>query len=67
MAKVARTTFAHNHVTFHAGQLVRDDDPAVKASPDMFVEPDEWLGIDAPVEQATAEPGEKRTVRRTRG
>jgi hypothetical protein len=48
------------------------DDPVVKAHPDLFstdprfgmnysVEPD---GYDAPVEQATAGPGEKRQVRR---
>lgn len=48
------------------------DDPVVKAHPDLFsedprwgmnysVEPDGW---DAPVEQATAAPGEKRTTRR---
>jgi len=48
------------------------DDPVVKAHPDLFstdaryglaysVEPDGW---DAPVEQATAAPGEKRATRR---
>jgi hypothetical protein len=49
------------------------DDPVVKANPDLFtadaryglhfsVEPS---GYDAPVEQATAAPGEKRAVRRS--
>ena len=48
------------------------DDPVVKAHPEMFsadprwglaysVEPEGW---DAPVEQATAAPGERRTIRR---
>ena len=51
------------------------DDPVVKAHPDLFsadpryglaysVEPDGW---DAPVEQATAAPGERRQTRRTNG
>lgn len=50
------------------------DDPIVKANPDLFspdprfgmlysVEPD---GYDAPVEQATAAPGERRQTRRPR-
>lgn len=48
------------------------DDPAVRARPELFspdprygmlytVEPDGW---DAPVETATAAPGERRSVRR---
>ena len=48
------------------------DDPVVKAHPDLFSEDPRWglaysvepEGWDAPVEQATAAPGERRVVRR---
>lgn len=38
------------------GQLVADTDPAVKAHPHLFDD------VDALIEQATANPGEKRSV-----
>ena len=48
------------------------DDPVVKANPDLFSEDPRWGmnysvepdGYDAPVEQATAAPGERRQTRR---
>lgn len=57
-------------------QLVQDeawdaDDPIVKARPELFTdEPSIVRGTrkrEAPVETATAEPGEKRTTRARRG
>lgn len=57
-------------------QLVQDeawdaDDPIVKARPELFnAEPSIVRGTrkrEAPVETATAEPGEKRTTRARRG
>ena len=55
------------------GQHWPADDPVVKANPEMF-SPDARFGVsfsaapaelsEAPVEQATAGPGEKRNVRR---
>lgn len=57
----------------HKGSHWPADDPIVRDHPDLFsddarygmsysVEPD---GYDAPVEQATAAPGERRAIRRT--
>ncbi len=48
------------------------DDPAVRAHPEMFSSDSRWgmqytaepEGYDAPIETATAAPGEKRSVRR---
>lgn len=45
------------------GQGYPDDHPAVLAHPELFVTPDEWLDRNQP-EQATANPGEVRRVRR---
>lgn len=64
MARVARTTFASGHMVVHEGRVFRDDDPVVVEFPTMFVDVDEWLRVDAPVEQATAAPGERKRVRR---
>jgi hypothetical protein len=58
----------------HKGSHWPADDPIVRAHPDLFsddpryglsytAEPDGW---DAPVEQATKAPGEKRATRRAR-
>lgn len=62
------------HRAVHVGEHYPADDPVVKAMPDAF-SPDprygvQWTGppppemAEAPVEQATAGPGEKRNVRR---
>lgn len=48
------------------------DDPAVRSRPELFSADPRWgmwysrepAGYDAPVEEATANPGEKRSVRR---
>jgi hypothetical protein len=60
-------------VLVHKGEHWPSDDPAVKASPSLFSTDPRYglrysaepLGYnDPPVEQATAAPGEKRSVRR---
>jgi hypothetical protein len=43
------------------GQLVRSDDPIVKGRLHLFDDVDDVLGI---VEQATKNPGQKRTAKR---
>lgn len=54
--------------TIYAGTPVASDDPAVKANPSAFRTPEEIAEARVPehrpVEQATAAPGEKRTVSR---
>lgn len=42
------------------GQIVPSDDPIVRAAPGLFVPLDD--DYSAPVEQATAAPGEKRSL-----
>jgi hypothetical protein len=58
-------------ITIHAGQHWPANDPVVKDYPDLFSDdPRNGLRVsaplaeDAPVEQATAAPGEKRTTRK---
>jgi hypothetical protein len=46
--------------TLRVGEAWYADDPVVKARPDLFEMGDE----DAPVEEATAVPGDKRSTRR---
>ncbi len=54
----------------HEGRTYWSDWPVVVAHPDAFsptptrILPANWVPAEAPVEQATAAPGEKRTVRR---
>jgi hypothetical protein len=56
--------------TVHVGTVWHADSPMVQAHPDLFsqdppvVHPRGW---EPPVEQATAAPGERRTVRRVHG
>lgn len=45
--------------TYGAGQIVQSDDPGVKIAPVQFEEVEETVSR-PDVEQATAEPGEKR-------
>ena len=45
-------------VRLRAGHIYRSDDPVVRLHPDLF-EP-----VEIPVEQATKNPGQKRTTRR---
>lgn len=68
-------------VNLHGGGRVRvvkgshwaADDPAVEARPELFSDDPRWGmqytsepdGYDAPVETASAAPGERRSVRRT--
>lgn len=54
------------------GQHWPSTDPVVRAAPDLFSDDPRWGlfytvepdGYDAPIETATANPGEKRSVRR---
>lgn len=49
-------------ITLTPADVLRDDNPHVKARPDMFVEVRETFhGRSGGVEDATARPGEKRT------
>jgi hypothetical protein len=56
--------------TYREGQPVDSNDPAVAANPTAFEEFDEYIkrvsaarpGFGRPVERATAEPGERRSV-----
>jgi len=56
----------------HKGTHWSADDPVVKTNPELFSDDPRWglnysvepEGYDAPVEQATAAPGEKRNTRR---
>lgn len=77
------TAYVSDGMTIHKGQHWSADDPVVRANPDLFspdprygltfspgAAPREMAyapGEEIPVEQATAGPGEKRTVRRPRG
>lgn len=45
-----------------AGQLVDSDDPVVQGREAMFEQVDTYMTRHRPVEQATAAPGEARTV-----
>jgi hypothetical protein len=57
----AKATIAYPGGRFiYEGALVRSDDPAVKAQPDMFEAIDDVLGI----EQAVKNPGQKRVARK---
>jgi hypothetical protein len=50
---------------FSAGQLVDSSHPAVKGREHLFETVDQWMGrqdVGSRVEQATATPGEKRSV-----
>ena len=47
------------------GKRYRSDDPLVEAHPWLFISEEE-LAEDSPVEQATANPGERRSIRRPR-
>lgn len=62
----ARQTFVAGHVAVHAGSYWPADDPIVKAHPGLFT--DEPIGLSYSVrpvvEEASAAPGEKRTVKR---
>jgi hypothetical protein len=58
-----RETFFYGNQKLSRGQLVRDDDPIARGKMHLF----EPVPDDLPVvEQATAAPGEIRTVRRRR-
>ena len=48
-------------VVLGPSDVLRDDNPHVKARPDMFVEVRETFQGRTGVEQATATPGQKRT------
>jgi hypothetical protein len=48
-------------VALRRGEAWRADDPIVKERPDLFENADDQ---DAPVEEATAVPGDKRSTRR---
>lgn len=64
MAKPVRALRAKATIAFPGGRfirkgaLVRSDDPAVKSHPEVFESVDDRLGI----EQATANPGQKRAA-----
>jgi hypothetical protein len=65
----ARETFVAGSITVAAGSYWPGDDPVVKAFPNLFTEDPIGLSYSvqpkpAPVEQATAAPGEKRAVKR---
>lgn len=59
-AMQARTSFSVGRRIIRRGQLLDAKDPIIKGREHLFADPNEV------VEQATAEPGEKRTVRRSR-
>lgn len=64
--KRCRESFAYfaggaPHV-IHAGELFNDDDPVVTKHPTSFEDVDAHVSNRAAVEQATAAPGEKRSV-----
>lgn len=61
----ALDSFAVGHRVVAKGEVLTDADPVVSRAPALFVR----VGAtdsraDAPVERATARPGEKRTTRR---
>lgn len=51
-------------IVVHVDEPWRADDPVVKKRPDLFREHPEVPRGTIPVEQATAEPGEKRATKR---
>ena len=57
LVRARRSFFVSGRQLISSGQVRRDNDPVVKARPDLFVAVE-----DAVVEQATAAPGEKRRV-----
>ncbi len=64
----ARETFFAGDELVHKGKTADARHPLVKAHPDYWEELDAHIDFDvddAPVEQATAAPGEKRTTKRT--
>lgn len=62
---VAVTSFAApGRRVIREGQVLAGDDPLVSAHPSYFVPAD--VAAERQVEQATAAPGEKRTVSRAR-
>jgi hypothetical protein len=66
MAKQVRALRAKTTIAFpggrfiYEGDILRSDDPAVKAQPDLFESIDDVLGI----EQATKAPGQKRAAKK---
>ena len=60
----AKETFFVGNAKLTKGQLVNDDDPIVKGKEHLF-ESTEEVAIPM-VEQATANPGQRRAVRRPR-
>jgi hypothetical protein len=62
---VAVVLYKSGRVRIHPDQKWPDDDPFVKARPDLFTsEPVTVARSERPVEQATRAPGEKRATRR---
>ncbi len=67
MKRVINAFFPGDDVLVHEGDVYADDHPYVKMYPSMF---DELVVIQAPgrrsapVEQATAAPGEQRTTKK---
>jgi hypothetical protein len=64
---------AGGHIVPDPTRQYADDDPLVQAAPWYFVRegeqeppPPDSVRVDAPIEQATANPGEKRSTRRPR-
>jgi len=65
------TTRDGARIVVHKGQHWPADDPVVQAQPSLFSADPRWgmaysvepAGYDAPVEQATAAPGERRSRR----
>ncbi len=61
----ASTTFFAGDRLVQAGEIVSDQDPIVKGREALFA-PVQVTFPTAPVEQATAEPGARRSVRRAK-
>lgn len=62
----ASTTFFAGDRLVQAGEIVSDADPIVKGREALFAPVQVTFPTVAPVEQATAEPGARRSVRRAK-
>lgn len=63
MRRANTTVHLPGRQTVEEGDLYDDDDPWVKKYPQFFDDA-ETVKRDAPVEQATARPGEKRSTKK---
>jgi len=63
---VAVVRYQGGRIRISPDQQWSDDDPFVKARPDLFSVDPATVARSGPVEQTTRAPGEKRTVRRAK-